>query len=111
LAVDIEQIQVIGRPTAHCFARFAPLLRKLLRLSPRRTAAAPGRQHRHLEKLCRHALARGPERGLLKHGCYFKPHDDGADSAVFFGDFYVARTLGRLLVPDAFGPIPAALAS
>jgi unsaturated chondroitin disaccharide hydrolase len=64
-----------------------------------------------VDRYSRHALARGPERGLLKHGCYFKPHDDGADSAVFFGGFYVARALGRLLVPDAFGPTPAALAS
>jgi unsaturated chondroitin disaccharide hydrolase len=64
-----------------------------------------------VEKLCRHALARGPERGLLRHGCYSKPHDDGTDSAVLFGDFYFARALCRLLLPGAFGPIPVPLAS
>ena len=71
------------------------------------------RRYRHavelIEKLCRHALARGPERGLLKHGCYSKPHDEGTDSAVLFGDFYFARALCRLLMPGTFEPIPAAL--
>jgi unsaturated chondroitin disaccharide hydrolase len=64
-----------------------------------------------MERLCRHALARGPDRGLLRHGCYSKPHDDGTDSAVLFGDFYFARALCRLLMPGAFAPVPTALPS
>jgi unsaturated chondroitin disaccharide hydrolase len=64
-----------------------------------------------MERLCRHALARGPDRGLLRHGCYSKPHDDGTDSAALFGDFYFARALCRLLMPGAFAPVPTALPS
>jgi unsaturated chondroitin disaccharide hydrolase len=56
-------------------------------------------------------LARGPDRGLLRHGCYSKPHDDGTDSEVLFGDFYFARALCRLLMPGAFALVPTALPS
>lgn len=58
-----------------------------------------------LERLCTDALA--PEqshRGVLKHGCYSKPHDDGIDSAVLFGDYYFAEALCRHLLPGKFVP-------
>jgi unsaturated chondroitin disaccharide hydrolase len=63
-----------------------------------------------LENLCTHCLAAGPDRGLLRHGCYSKPHGEGTDSAVLFGDFYFARALCRVLMPGRFAPVPAALA-
>jgi unsaturated chondroitin disaccharide hydrolase len=64
---------------------------------------------RLLEGLCKHSLADGPDRGLLRHGCYSKPHRDGTDSAVLFGDFYFARALCRVLMPGRFAPLPARL--
>jgi len=64
---------------------------------------------RLLENLCKHALALGPERGLLAHGCYSKPHNEGTDSAVLFGDFYFVRALCRVLMPGRFAPVPPAL--
>jgi len=64
-----------------------------------------------LESLCRDYLAREPEhRGLLMHGVYSKPHNDGADSAVLFGDFYFVEALTSLLMPGACRPPPARLA-
>jgi unsaturated chondroitin disaccharide hydrolase len=64
---------------------------------------------RILQNLCTHCLARGAERGLLMHGCYSKPHGEGTDSAVLFGDFYFARALCRVLMPGRFAPVPPAL--
>jgi unsaturated chondroitin disaccharide hydrolase len=53
-----------------------------------------------LEALCRDYLAREPgHRGLLRHGCYSRPHGDGVDSAVMFGDFYFVEALCKLLLP------------
>jgi unsaturated chondroitin disaccharide hydrolase len=58
-----------------------------------------------LDSLCRDYLAREEgHRGLLKHGCYSKPHDDGVDSAVLFGDFYFVEALAKLLLPGRFQP-------
>lgn len=63
-----------------------------------------------LSALCRDYLAREPEhRGLLKHGCYSKPHNDGVDSALVFGDFYFAEALCAALRLDRFRPIPQRL--
>ena len=63
-----------------------------------------------LEALCGEALAREPgHRGLLKHGCYSKPHGDGVDSAVLFGDYYFVEALCGVLLPDRFRPRPARL--
>ena len=63
-----------------------------------------------LESLCADYLAREPaHRGLLKHGCYSKPHGDGVDSAVLFGDFYFAEALCSILLPGRFRPQPARL--
>ena len=63
-----------------------------------------------LESLCADYLAReSAHRGLLKHGCYSKPHGDGVDSAVLFGDFYFAEALCSILLPGRFRPQPARL--
>lgn len=64
-----------------------------------------------LESLCRYSLADGPDRGLLRHGCYSKPHGEGTDSAVLFGDFYFARALCRVVMPGRFAPLPVRLES
>ena len=64
-----------------------------------------------LEALCRTCLSREARpRGLLKHGCYSKPHGDGIDSAVLFGDYYFVEALCALLLPNGFRPGPARLA-
>ena len=58
-----------------------------------------------LEGLCRSSLAReASHRGLLKHGCYSKPHNIGADAAVLFGDFYFVDALCQATMPGRFGP-------
>ena len=60
-----------------------------------------------LQNLCEHALARDPaHRGLLRHGCYSRPHNEGTDAAVLFGDFYFVDSLMRLLMPGRFAPQP-----
>jgi unsaturated chondroitin disaccharide hydrolase len=52
-----------------------------------------------LESLCEDYLAReSGHRGLLKHGCYSKPHDDGVDSAVLFGEYYFVEALCSILL-------------
>jgi unsaturated chondroitin disaccharide hydrolase len=56
-----------------------------------------------LEGLCRTSLAQESEhRGLLKHGCYSRPHNIGADSAVLFGDYYFVEALCRVVMPGRF---------
>lgn len=58
---------------------------------------------RLLAGLCRDHLSRDPaERGLLRHGCYSKPHNIGTDSAVLFGDFYFAEAMMQVAHPGAF---------
>jgi unsaturated chondroitin disaccharide hydrolase len=60
---------------------------------------------RLLDMLCQNYLAREPgHRGLLKEGCYSKPHDEGTVSAVLFGDFYFIEALTKLLLPGRFQP-------
>lgn len=59
-----------------------------------------------LEGLCGEPLAREPgHRGLLKHGCYSRPHDIGPDAAVLFGDFYFVDALCRITMPGRFRPV------
>lgn len=63
-----------------------------------------------LDALCGDYLACEPaHRGLLKHGCYSRPHNDGVDSAVLFGDFYFAEALCAVLFPGRFRPLPERL--
>lgn len=65
---------------------------------------------RLLEGLCRDHLALdGHQRGLLKHGCYSKPHDIGSDAAVLFGDYYFAEALLMLTQPGRFRDLPERL--
>lgn len=62
---------------------------------------------RILDLLCRDYLARESQhRGLLKHGCYSKPHNIGVDSAVLFGDFYFVEALCSHVMPGRFKPVP-----
>ncbi len=64
-----------------------------------------------LDALCGEPLAREPgHRGLLKHGCYSKPHGDGVDSAVLFGEFYFVEALTGVLLPGRFRAQPRRLA-
>ena len=48
-------------------------------------------------------------RGILKHGCYSKPHNEGVDSAVMFGDFFFVEAVCKLLYPGRFLPPKAPL--
>ncbi len=69
-----------------------------------------GRALRLLLGLTETCLATSSDhRGLLKHGCYSKPHDDGTDSAVMFGDYFFVEAIMRVLRPaefvDRFSPI------
>ncbi len=58
-----------------------------------------------LETLCRDYVAHdGAHRGVLKHGCYSKPHNEGADSATMFGDFYFIEALCKLVHPGRLRP-------
>jgi unsaturated chondroitin disaccharide hydrolase len=58
-----------------------------------------------LDALCRDYLARDPShRGLLREGCYSRPHGEGVASAVMFGDFYFTEALMKLLHPGRFQP-------
>jgi len=51
-----------------------------------------------LQSLCADYLAHdGRHRGLLRHGCYSKPHAEGVDSATMFGDFFFVEALCKLL--------------
>lgn len=63
-----------------------------------------------LEGLCNEYLARSHQhRGLLMHGCYSRPHNEGIDSATMFGDFYFIEALCKATMPGRFRPIPQPL--
>ena len=58
-----------------------------------------------LEKLCEHCLARSTaHRGLLMHGCYRKPNNDGLDCASTYGDFYFVEALCEVCLPNGLAP-------
>jgi unsaturated chondroitin disaccharide hydrolase len=58
-----------------------------------------------LEALCREEFAYEPaHRGLLKHSCYSKPHNEGVTGATMFGDFYFAEALCRVTLPGKLRP-------
>ena len=60
--------------------------------------------------LCDRCLASELQhRGILKHGCYSKPHNEGVDSAVMFGDFFFVEAVCKLLYPGQFLPPKAPL--
>ena len=88
----------------------ASALLELARIHPDRTAAAKWGAHgiAMLEALCRDEFAReGSHRGLLKHSCYSKPHNEGVQSATMFGDFFFAEALCRVVLPGQFRPLPS----
>lgn len=61
--------------------------------------------------LCERCLAdESQHRGILKHGCYSKPHNEGIDSAVMFGDFFFVEAVCKLLYPGLFLPAKMPLA-
>jgi unsaturated chondroitin disaccharide hydrolase len=65
-----------------------------------------------LQELCRDYLARKSDhRGLLMHGCYSRPHSEGTDSAVLFGDFYFVEALCKVLLPGKFSSEAVKLSS
>jgi unsaturated chondroitin disaccharide hydrolase len=85
-------------------------LLELGRLHPDPAAGAgwAGKGLAMLEALCREAFAsEGSQRGLLKHSCYSKPHNEGVDSATMFGDFFFAEALCRVVMPGKFRPVSA----
>ena len=83
-------------------------LLELGRLHPDPAAAAKwtGRGLAMLEALCRDEFAlEASHRGLLKHSCYSKPHNEGVDGATMFGDFFFVEALCRVVMPGKFRPI------
>ena len=63
-----------------------------------------------LTVLCERHLARDDaHRGLLRHGCYSKPHNQGVDSAVMFGDYFFMEALCALAMPGALRATPERL--
>ncbi len=65
-----------------------------------------------LTVLCRCYLATEPShRGLLREGCYSKPHNEGIASAVMFGDFFFAEALCSVVMPGKLRATPQRLGS
>ncbi|WP_407180034.1 glycosyl hydrolase [Bradyrhizobium sp. STM 3562] len=65
-----------------------------------------------LAVLCRGYLATEPRhRGLLRDGCYSKPHNEGVASAVMFGDFFFAEALCGAVLPGRLRATPRRLRS
>lgn len=65
---------------------------------------------RLLAGLCaNHVAHEDGHRGLLKNGCYSKPHDIGPVAAVMFGDYYFVEAISRLVMPgrivEAYEPL------
>lgn len=58
-----------------------------------------------------HLAREDSHRGLLKHGCYSRPHNIGPDSAVMFGDYYFVEAIARLMlkgkIVEAHAPLRA----
>ena len=65
-----------------------------------------GRGFAMLEGLCRDEFAHeASHRGLLKHSCYSKPHNEGVDGATMFGDFFFVEALCRAALPGGLRPL------
>lgn len=58
-----------------------------------------------------HVAREDSHRGLLKNGCYSRPHNIGPVAAVMFGDYYFVEAISRVLMPgrivDAYTPLEA----
>ena len=77
---------------------------------PEKSAIWGQRARDTLTVLCERHLAREEtHRGLLRHGCYSKPHNQGVDSAVMFGDFFFMEALLSVTMPGALRATPARL--
>jgi unsaturated chondroitin disaccharide hydrolase len=77
---------------------------------PAHEAAWRKRARDILSALCEHHLAKDDaHRGLLRHGCYSKPHNQGVDSAVMFGDFFFAEALCHAALPGKLRAVPKRL--
>lgn len=62
-----------------------------------------------LEALCRDEFAaEDSHRGLLKHSCYSRPHNEGVNSATMFGDFFFVEALSRVVFPGRLRPLSVA---
>jgi unsaturated chondroitin disaccharide hydrolase len=88
-------------------AIIASALFDLSNLHPEKDLAADYRRKCSwiVRSLCTDYLAReDTHRGLLKHGCYSKPHNEGVDSATMFGDFFFTEVLCKLLHAGRFRP-------
>jgi unsaturated chondroitin disaccharide hydrolase len=65
-----------------------------------------------LQALCKDEFAwEDSHRGLLKHSCYSRPHNEGVDSATMFGDFFFVEALCRVIVPGRLRPLTGAVIS
>jgi unsaturated chondroitin disaccharide hydrolase len=63
-----------------------------------------------LSVLCRRYLATdAAHRGLLRQGCYSKPHNEGVMSAVMFGDYFFAEALCSAVMPGKLRAVPKRL--
>jgi unsaturated chondroitin disaccharide hydrolase len=63
-----------------------------------------------LSVLCRRYLATdAAHRGLLRQGCYSKPHNEGVISAVMFGDYFFAEALCSAVMPGKLRAVPKRL--
>jgi len=91
-------------------AAVASALLELGRVHPNADSAARWTQHglAMLEGLCLEEFAgEANHRGLLRHSCYSKPHNEGVDSATMFGDFFFAEALCRAALPGGLRPLSA----
>jgi unsaturated chondroitin disaccharide hydrolase len=65
-----------------------------------------------LTVLCERYLAtEASHRGLLRQGCYSRPHNEGVASAVMFGDFFFAEALCSAVMPGKLRATPSRLAA
>ncbi|SDS55817.1 glycoside hydrolase family 88 protein [Bradyrhizobium canariense] len=90
----------------------ASALLDLAALHPDEQKAAQWRQQAldMLTVLCQRYLATEPShRGLLRQGCYSKPHNQGVESAVMFGDFFFAEALCSATMPGKLRAVPKRL--
>ena len=55
--------------------------------------------HRLLSSVLTACLNTEDDDGLLLHACYSKPHNEGVDSAVIWGDYFTLACLGRVSSP------------
>lgn len=85
-------------------AAVSSALLELGRLHPNRDIGSKWTGHGldMLEGLCLEEFAHeSSHRGLLKHSCYSKPHNEGVNSATMFGDFFFVEALCRASLPGA----------